>query len=132
MAEPFIFVNSFKIKPGKTEAFKETVHRIIEVVRENEPRMLYYAAHISQDGTEVHAIQIHDGADNMAYHMEILQQHPDLLKASSEVAEFSDMSIQLFGTPTDEIVQQMKQMAGAGASVTIAPAAAAFDRLNTD
>lgn len=46
--------------------------------------MLYFAAHISDDGTEAHTIQVHEAVDNMAHHMKVLQQPPDLLRASSE------------------------------------------------
>lgn len=126
--ELFIYVNSYRIKPGKLDEYLKLSEDVVEVVRENEPRMLYFGGHIGQDRGEAHTIQIHEAADNMAYHIQVLQQHPELLKASSEAVDFSTMSIQIFGTPTDEIVQQMKQMAGTGATVTIAPAVAAFHR----
>jgi hypothetical protein len=51
--------------------------------------------------------------------------------ASSEAVDFSEMSIQIFGTPTDEILRQMEQMAGSGASVTIAPPVATMNRFGS-
>jgi len=128
VASPFIYINSYTIRPGKQDAYRELSQRLVEVVRENEPGMLYFAAHISGDGAEAHTIQVHETVENMARHMQVLQDHPDLLRASSDAVDFSTMSIQIYGTPTHEILEQMEQMAGTGAEVTIAPAAAAFDR----
>lgn len=131
MTSPFIYINSYTIRPGKEEAYRQLSQQLVELVRENEPRMLYFAAHVSDDGTEAHTIQVHEAVENMAHHMQVLQGHPELLQASSEAVDFSTMSIQIFGTPTAEILEQMKEMAGSGVQVTIAPAAAAFDRFGT-
>jgi quinol monooxygenase YgiN len=82
MPSPFIYVNSYRIKPGQEQAYRELSERLVDVVRDNEPNMLYFAAHLSEDGAHAHTIQVHETAANMAHHMQVLQQHPELLTAS--------------------------------------------------
>jgi len=125
MAEPFIFINTYKIKPGKENDFRKAFQEVADIVEAKEPKMLYFATHVSDDGTEAATVQVHADADNMAFHMQLVEDH---IRGAAETMDFSSMSIQIFGTPTDAILDQMRQIAGSGVSVTVRPAVVSFNR----
>jgi hypothetical protein len=125
MSEPFIFINTYAIKPGMLDAYKRGFQRTAEVVEDNEPRMLYFACHVSEEGTETTTVQVHADAENMAFHMRLVGDH---IEAARKLLDFSSMSIQIYGSPTEAILEQMRQLSGAGVDVTVSRAAIAFDR----
>lgn len=125
MAEPFIFINTYDVEPGAIEAYKERFRRTAQVVQAEEPRMLYFACHIDEETNRAATVQVHADADNMAYHMKLVAQHID---SAREVLDFSTMSIQIFGSPTEAILEHIRELSGAGVDVRVAPAAVAFDR----
>lgn len=125
MSEPFIFINTYAIKPGKLDAYKRGFQRTADVVEDNEPQMLYFACHVSEEGTEATTVQVHADAENLAFHMRLVGDH---IEAARELLDFSSMSIQIYGSPTDAILEQIRQLSGAGADVTVSRAAIAFDR----
>ncbi len=90
--------------------------------------MLYFAEHLSEDGTQASTVQVHADADNMGFHMDLVGEH---VRAAAEYLDFSTMSIRIYGSPSGAVLEQMRQLAGSGASVTISPAAVSFDRLGS-
>ncbi len=125
MAEPLIFINTYAVKPGKEEAYKKAVQEVVGIVEAKEPKMLYFGFHFSEDGSEASTVQVHAEADNFGYHMELVEDH---IRAASEYLDFSSMSVQLFGSPTETILDQMRQLAGSGVPVTISPLTLGFHR----
>jgi hypothetical protein len=125
MAEPLIFINTYTIKPGKEEAYKTAHQKVADIVEAKEPRMLYFALHTSEDGSEAATVQVHAKAENLGYHMSVVENH---IRAAHEYLDYSNMTIRIFGSPTAEILDQMRQLAGSGVSVTVSPAALGFNR----
>ena len=125
MAEPLIFINTYTIKPGKEEAYKTAHQKVADLVEAKEPKMLYFALHTSEDGSEATTVQVHADAENLGYHMSVVENH---IRAAHEYLDYSNMTIRIFGSPTAEILDQMRQLAGSGVSVTVSPAALGFNR----
>jgi hypothetical protein len=125
MAEPFIFINTYAIEPDTLDAYTTRFQRTAQVVEDNEPRMLYFACHVREDGTEATTVQVHADAENMAFHLSLVGDH---IEAAREYLDFSSMSIRIYGSPTEAILEQMRELSGAGVDVTVSPAAVAFDR----
>ena len=125
MAEPFIFINTYTIKPGKEEAYKTAHQRVADLVEAKEPMMLYFALHISEDGSEATTVQVHADAENFGYHMSLVEDH---VRAAHEYLEDANMAIRIFGSPTAAILDQMRQLAGSGVSVTVSPPTLGFNR----
>lgn len=126
MAEPFILINSYKVKPGKGEEYQERFSRVAELVEAEEPKMLYFAAHVSEDGSETTTVQVHADADNMIFHTQLIAEH---VQEAAEYIDWDSMSIELYGTPTEDLLEQMRQVAGSGVSVTVSPPVVSFSRL---
>jgi hypothetical protein len=125
MAEPFIFINTYTITPDKADAYRKKHQEVADIVEAKEPEMLYFALHESEDGTQAATVQVHADADNMAYHMELLGEH---IRQAAEYLDWSSLNIRIYGSPSDAVLDQMRQLAGSGVSVTISPAVSGFDR----
>lgn len=124
MSGPFILISDYTIRPDDKDAFLTGFREIADIARADEPRLLYFAEHISDDGTGGSTVQIHTDATNMERHMELVGERiQDLV----QYLDFS--SIRIYGTPTDAVLEQMRQLAGP--RVTVKPLAAGFDRLVT-
>lgn len=127
MAEPFIFINSYGIKPGKEEQYQQDFRQVAELVEAEDQAMLYFGHHMSEDGTVATTVQVHSHADNMAAHMNRVGDH---IQKAMQYLDASSMSIQIFGSPTEALLEQMRQLAGSGVSVTVSPAAVSFHRFS--
>ena len=126
VTEPFIFVNTYRVKDGKLEDYKRSAQRVVDLANAKEPDMVHFSFYVSEDGTEVTTVQVHRNAQNMAYHMELIAPH---LEEAYEYLDMSDMTIEIYGTPPDAMVTQMKQLAAPGATVTARSPLAGFTRI---
>jgi hypothetical protein len=125
MAEPFIFINTYTIKPGREEAYKTAHRKVADLVEAKEPKMLYFALHTSEDGSEATTVQVHADAENFGYHMSLVEEH---VRAAHEYIDYSNTAIRILGSPTAAILDQMRQLAGSGVSVTVSPSTLGFNR----
>lgn len=128
MAEPFIFISTAAVKDGRQEVFEKRFQEVSDKVEEHEPKMLHFGLYLNEDGTEETTFQVHADAENMAYHMQIIADHVD---ESREDLDFSKMSIQIYGNPTEPMLEQMRRIAGSGVPVSIKRPAVGFDRFDT-
>ncbi len=87
--------------------------------------MLYFALHTSEDGSEATTAQVHADAENFGYHMSLVEDH---VRAAHEYLDSSNTAIRIFGSPTAEILDQMRQLAGSGVPVTVSPPTLGFNR----
>ena len=67
--------NTYTIKPGKEEAYKTAHQQVADLVEAKEPKMLYFALHTSEDGSEATTVQVHADAENFGYHMGLVEDH---------------------------------------------------------
>jgi hypothetical protein len=112
MAEPFIFINTYTIKPGKKEAYKTAHQQVADLVE-------------AKDGSQATTVQVHADAENFGYHMSVVEDH---VRAAHEYVDYATAAIRIFGSPTAAILEQMRQLAGSGVSVTVSPLTLGFNR----
>jgi transcription initiation factor IIF auxiliary subunit len=129
MAQPFLFINTYAIHRGKEQQYTKAFQEIADIVQANEPRMLYFACHASEDGSHVTTVQVHSEAENMAFHMQLVEDH--IRAAMQNYIDATDMSIEIYGQPTEELLGQMRELAGSGVKVTINPPTVSFHRFDT-
>ena len=125
MAEPFIFIGTHTVKEGKLEDFKQLFRDFCAFIEENEPRLIHFAPYISEDGKEVSVVQVHPDEDSMAYHMQVAGEH------FAKAYEFLDetKSIQIYGTSSGALVEQMKEVSSQGVAVMAKTELTGFNRL---
>jgi len=126
MAEPFIFINTYAVKAGKLEEYLQRHQEVVELTEAQEPRLLHFGCYTSEDGAEAATVQVHADADNMLVHMQVAGEH---IRQASELLDFSRMSIQIYGSPSATLLEEMRKLAGTGVPVSIKERRVGFTRL---
>jgi hypothetical protein len=118
MSGPFIFIATNRLKPGMLDEEKARVPGLVDFIEANEPRLLAFNEYANEEGTEVAVVQIHPDADSMASHMEVVAE-----RAAAASAETVDATagIQVFGRPSNAVVEMLRHQAGAGVPLSVKP-----------
>ena len=125
MAGMFMFIGTHTIKEGKLEDFKQHFRDFCDFIEANEPRLTHFGLYIDEDGTEVTVVQVHPDADSMALHMQLGREH------FAHAYEFLDgtKSLQIYGSPSDVLVEQIKEVTPPGVPVIVKSEFTGFNRL---
>jgi hypothetical protein len=115
---PFIFIATNRLKPGKLGDERVRVPGLVEFVEANEPRLLAFNEYADEEGTEVAVVQVHPDADSMAFHMEVVAE-----RAAAAYAETVEATtgIEVFGAPSDAVLEMLRRQAGAGVPLRVKP-----------
>ena len=116
MAAPLIFIATNRLKAGQLERERERVHGLVEFIEANEPRLIAFNEYLSDAGDEVTVVQVHPDTASLEAHMEIVREH-----AQEAYAETLDATvrIQVFGRPTDAILEALREQAGNGVELSV-------------
>jgi hypothetical protein len=87
-------------------------------VEANEPRLIAFNEYVNDDGTEVAVVQIHPVAESMASHMEVIAERAAAAYAATVDAT---TSIQVFGTPSNAVLELLERQAGASVPLAVKP-----------
>jgi hypothetical protein len=125
---PFIFIATNRLKPGRLAAESGRVPGLCDFIEASEPRILAFNEYANDEGTEVGVVQVHPDIDSFAFPMDVVRE-----RASRAYAETLDAttSIQVFGTPSEAILEMLRNSAGSGVSFSVKPHhLGGFTRLN--
>ncbi len=61
---------------------------MMETVRAEEPKMLYFAGHLNEDGSEASTVRVHADAENMAFHIEWVE---DRIRAAGQYLDVDSL-----------------------------------------
>jgi hypothetical protein len=116
MPSPFIFIATNRLKTGKLDRERERVPGLVEFIEASEPRLIAFNEYVNEAGDEVSVVQVHPDAASMEAHMEIVRE-----RAQAAYAETLDATvrIQVFGQPTEGILQTLRQQAGNGVEISV-------------
>src|SRR3954464_422657 len=116
MSSPFLFIATNRLKPGRLERERRRVPRLVEFIEASEPRVIAFNEYVNEAGDEVAVVQFHPDADSMQRHMAIVKE-----RAQEAYAETLDATvrIQVFGCPTDAILDALHQQAGSGVDISL-------------
>jgi uncharacterized protein (DUF2126 family) len=116
MSPPFIFIATNRLKAGQLDRERERVPGLVEFIEASEPRLIAFNEYVNEAGDEVTVVQVHPDAASMEAHMEIVHE-----RASQAYAETLDATvrIQVFGLPTDAILETLRLQAGNGVEITV-------------
>ena len=127
MSEPFIFIGTHRVKPGKLEEYKAYFAKYCDdIVAPNEPRLLSFQGY-SDDSDRITVVQVHPDAASMVTHISLIGQHVD--DAYADYLE-PESSYQVYGTPSSEVLSMMEQLsAGRHVAITVQRPFTGFQRL---
>ena len=116
MSSPFIFIATNRLKPGQLDGERKRVPGLVEFIENNEPRMIAFNEYVNETGDEVTVVQIHPDTASMEAHMGIVRE-----RAQEAYAETLDATVrvQVFGQPSDAILETLRMQAGAGVEISI-------------
>ena len=116
MPSPFIFIATNRLKPGQLDRERERVLDLVEFIEGSEPRLIAFNEYINEAGDEVSVVQVHPDAASMEAHMQIVRE-----RAQAAYAETLDATVrvQVFGRPTQAIVEMLRQQAGSGVEISV-------------
>jgi hypothetical protein len=118
MSGPFIFIATNRLKEGRLDDERKRVPGLAAFTEVNEPRLIAFNEYVNEDGTEVGVVQVHPDAASMEFHMHVIRERA--ARAYAETLE-ATTSIQVFGTPSDSILEMLRQQAGSGIRLSIKP-----------
>ena len=121
MDAPFIFIGTYRLREGKAEGFKEYLRseRFFEYIDSKEPRLLVFNGYLNAEGTEVTFVQVHPDAASMEFHMQVAREH--IGRAYEEFLDPTGSSIQVYGKPSDAVLEMTRQFIGSGAPLDVKP-----------
>ena len=113
---PFIFIATNRLKPDRLDAERDRVPRLVAFVEANEPRLIAFNEYVNKAGDEVTVVQVHPDAESMEAHMQIVRD-----RAQEAYAQTLDATvrIQVFGEPTQAILDTLRQQAGSGVEISV-------------
>ena len=118
MNGPFIFIATNRLKPGKFDDERRRVPGLVEFVQAKEPRLLAFNEYVDDEGSEVAVVQLHADAESMAFHLEAVAERA--ARAYAETLE-ATTGIQVFGTPSNPVVEMSRRQAGSGVPLNVKP-----------
>jgi hypothetical protein len=126
MAEPLIFINTYRVKDGQFEGFRDATPEWLEFVEANNPRVVHFGAYIDEDRAEVTIVQVHPDAASLELQTEVVAGR---LFEWQKFVDWKSMSVVICGNLTDRLLEQMRQVAGSGVAVAVKGPVGSFTRL---
>jgi len=106
MSDLIVSIDSSEIHEGRLEELKTAMKELVGFVDANEPRPIIYQVYLNEDGTQMTVVQVHPDSASMEFHMSVAGP------AFPRLSEFVTLSrIDIYGEPTDELLEQMRQKA---------------------
>lgn len=116
MSEPIVFISHQRVKEGKLEGYKHYYRQVAEQAKANKPGTLAHIAYHNEEGLELSIIHIFQNAKSMELHMMGVDE---LAKKAFEYVEI--LSFEIYGKPTEAILEGLMQIVGSGIELNIRP-----------
>jgi len=116
MSEPIVFISNQRIKEGKFDEYAQNYRQVAEMTEANKPGTVAHLAYANEDGTEMSIVHVFPDAESMELHM---QGVDELAKKAFEFMEI--VSFQIYGKPSDTVLEAMKKIVGSGVTLNIKP-----------
>jgi hypothetical protein len=127
MSDPFAYVGTWTIKPGKTEEAKKFLSEHAAFVEANEPRLIAFQVFFSEEGDTASVVQIHPDSASMETHMKVIAEH---MGGAFEIIDII-LSEQYYGPMSESLARTLSQWETPGVKVTKMPIhGAGFTRSN--
>jgi quinol monooxygenase YgiN len=127
MSEPFVYVGTWTIKPGKLEEARKVLAEHAEFVETNEPRLIAFHVYFDEEGRTASVVQVHPDSASMEFHMQVISEH---LSAAFEIID-TILSEQYYGPMSESLSETLSKWESPDVTVTKMPIyEAGFTRAN--
>jgi len=117
MGTPFVYVGTWRIKPGKLEDARTFLAEHAEHVETNEPRLIAFHFYFDETGETGSVVQVHPDSASMEHHMNVMADH---MKGAFEYID-SIISEQYYGPMSDSLAKTLSQWEEPNITVTKMP-----------
>jgi quinol monooxygenase YgiN len=127
MSQPFVYVGTWTIKPGKLEEARKWLAEHADFIETNEPRMIAFHVYFDDEGGKASVVQVHPDSASMEFHMKVISEH------LSGAFDYIDtiLSEQYYGPMSESLLETLSQWETPGVTVTKMPEyEAGFTRSN--
>jgi hypothetical protein len=123
--ELLLFVDTFRIRPGRRAEFEQAAREIVDFVGAHEPRLLHYSIYLSESGLDGTGLQIHPDYDSVKRHRVVLGEQFGKIMELAEIVR-----IEIYGALSERRLAQIRNTAQAfgPVEVTAKGLAAGFHR----
>lgn len=117
MAAPFIYIGTFRIKPGHRETARRRLAEHVDFVETNEPRLIAFNVYLDEAADRVSVVQVHPDSASMEFHMQVSADH------IAGAFDFLDkvVSQQYYGEVSENLAAQLAKWATQDVAVTNMP-----------
>lgn len=117
MGEPFVYIGTWTVKPGKTEDAKKFLAQHAGFVEANEPRLIAFHVYFDEAGGTASVVQVHPDSASMETHMQAIAEH---MGDAFEVID-TILSEQYYGPMSDSLAGTLAQWETPDVTVTKMP-----------
>jgi quinol monooxygenase YgiN len=117
MAEPFVHVGTYTIKPGKAEEARKRIAELVEFVETNEPRMIAFNVYFDEEGSKLTVVQVHPDSASMEFHLQVNAKH---FTTAFDYLE-SQMTDQYYGQISETLAAEVAKWDDPNVAVTRMP-----------
>jgi hypothetical protein len=116
VADPVVYVSSWRIAEGKFDAYRRFHDELAKVVEENEPEVVAFLAFANADGTEITGVHVFPDGSALDSHMRVLAERMGLVTddVSAVMSMLEPAQIQVYGTPPDSARAMDRSLEGQG------------------
>jgi hypothetical protein len=127
MSQPFAYVGTWTIKPGKEEEAKTFLSEHAAFIEANEPRMIAFHVYFNEEGNTASVVQVHPDSASMETHMQVIAEH---MGSAFDIID-TILSEQYYGPMSESLSETLAQWETPGVKVTKMPLyGAGFTRTN--
>jgi hypothetical protein len=119
-----VYIDRSQVREGRVDELKVGIHRLVEFIKSNEPRLIAYGFHLDDEAAEMTVVAVHPDSASLELHLEI---------GGPEFRRLTDMitlrEIVVYGSPSERAVELLRRKALAlgGRSIAIHERFAGFD-----
>lgn len=127
MADPIIYIDHSKIRPGRLNDVKEAILRLVDFIDAREPQLLFYGFSVDEEAQRMTVLAVHPDAASVEYHMDV---GGAAFRSFAELIEMQ--AIEVYGDPSQRMLEQLEQKAkdlGEQGTVRVGRLQAGFSRL---
>lgn len=116
MSDTIVFVSNQRVKEGKLEAYTQLYQQVAEMTKATKPGTAAHLAYVNEKGTEMSIVHIFPNAESMERYMLGVDE---LARKAYEFMEIA--SIEIYGRPSDRVLEMMEKIVGSGVTLTLKP-----------
>jgi quinol monooxygenase YgiN len=106
MSGLLIYVDTSDVREGAVEELRGAIKELVEFIDANEPQIVAYGVHLSDDEREMTVVHVHVDPASLEYHLDVagpaFRKLADLITLSS---------IRIYGEPSERALTQLHDKA---------------------